>query len=124
MQYNAKDSSVKLVYEPQPRPRAIATFSEKTVVKVACGTNHTGSFLALSLKFVYLIMHPCSKLISFFCFFSLSDPCVQLLLIQMVLFTRKRLPSSQFLVNQLHILSYLLASPDNIISSYKYDLSM
>ncbi|OAY68344.1 Protein RCC2 [Ananas comosus] len=40
-EYNAKDSSVKLAYEPQPRPRAIATFSEKTVVKVACGTNHT-----------------------------------------------------------------------------------
>lgn len=56
LQYNAKDSSVKLAYEPQPRPRAIATFSEKTVVKVACGTNHTGSFLALSLKFVYLII--------------------------------------------------------------------
>lgn len=41
-QYNAKESSVKLTYEPQPRPRAIAAFSGKTVVKVACGTNHTG----------------------------------------------------------------------------------
>ncbi|KAJ8498711.1 hypothetical protein OPV22_009263 [Ensete ventricosum] len=40
-EYNSKDSSVKLVYEPQPRPRAIAAFSGKTVVKVACGTNHT-----------------------------------------------------------------------------------
>jgi len=40
-EYNAKDSSVKLTYDPQPRPRAIATFSGKTVVKVACGTNHT-----------------------------------------------------------------------------------
>lgn len=43
LQYNSKDSSVKLVYEPQPRPRAIATLSGETVVKVACGTNHTGS---------------------------------------------------------------------------------
>ncbi|XP_020245263.1 protein RCC2 isoform X2 [Asparagus officinalis] len=40
-EYNSKESSVKLVYEPQPRPRAISAFSEKTVVKVACGTNHT-----------------------------------------------------------------------------------
>lgn len=40
-EYNSKDSSVKLVYEPQPRPRAIAKFSDKTIVKVACGTNHT-----------------------------------------------------------------------------------
>ncbi|KAJ0964175.1 hypothetical protein J5N97_029297 [Dioscorea zingiberensis] len=40
-EYNVKDSSVKLAYEPQPRPRAIAAFSQKTVVKVACGTNHT-----------------------------------------------------------------------------------
>uniref|UniRef100_A0A1D1XK72 Protein RCC2 n=1 Tax=Anthurium amnicola TaxID=1678845 RepID=A0A1D1XK72_9ARAE len=40
-QYNAKDSSIKLVYEAQSRPRAIAAFSGKTVVKVACGTNHT-----------------------------------------------------------------------------------
>jgi hypothetical protein len=50
-QYNAKDSSVKLTYDPQPRPRAIAALSGKTVVKVACGTNHTGlssSFFVLS----------------------------------------------------------------------------
>uniref|UniRef100_A0ACD5UVP4 Uncharacterized protein n=1 Tax=Avena sativa TaxID=4498 RepID=A0ACD5UVP4_AVESA len=40
-EYNTKDSSVKLSYEAQPRPKAIAVFSEKTVVKVACGTNHT-----------------------------------------------------------------------------------
>ncbi|CAO2036897.1 unnamed protein product, partial [Urochloa humidicola] len=40
-EYNAKDSSVKLTYDPQPRPRAIAALSGKTVVKVACGTNHT-----------------------------------------------------------------------------------
>ncbi|XVF35992.1 hypothetical protein REPUB_Repub19eG0019800 [Reevesia pubescens] len=40
-EYNSKDSSVKLVYEAQPRPRAIATLSGETIVKVACGTNHT-----------------------------------------------------------------------------------
>ncbi|KAJ3690581.1 hypothetical protein LUZ61_019745 [Rhynchospora tenuis] len=40
-EYNMKDSSVKLAYEAQPRPRAIVAFSEKKVVKVACGTNHT-----------------------------------------------------------------------------------
>ncbi|KAK9047126.1 hypothetical protein V6N11_052981 [Hibiscus sabdariffa] len=40
-EYNAKDSSVKLVYEAQPRPRAIASLSGETVVKAACGTNHT-----------------------------------------------------------------------------------
>ena len=52
-QYNAKDSSVKLTYDPQPRPRVIATFSGKTVVKVACGTNHTGFPL---LSFFRVIM--------------------------------------------------------------------
>ncbi|KAK8476675.1 hypothetical protein V6N13_120863 [Hibiscus sabdariffa] len=40
-EYNAKDSSVRLVYEAQPRPRAIAALSGETIVKVACGTNHT-----------------------------------------------------------------------------------
>ncbi|KAK4429347.1 protein RCC2 [Sesamum alatum] len=40
-EYNTKDSSVKLAYEAQPRPRAIASLSEKTIVKIACGTNHT-----------------------------------------------------------------------------------
>ncbi|KAK8643034.1 hypothetical protein V6N13_012350 [Hibiscus sabdariffa] len=40
-EYNAKDSSVRLVYEAQPRPRAITTLSGETIVKVACGTNHT-----------------------------------------------------------------------------------
>ncbi|XP_039124804.1 protein RCC2 [Dioscorea cayenensis subsp. rotundata] len=40
-EYNVKDGSVKLAYEAQPRPRAIAAFFEKIVVKVACGTNHT-----------------------------------------------------------------------------------
>ncbi|GMI83101.1 PLASTICITY OF ROSETTE TO NITROGEN 1 [Hibiscus trionum] len=40
-EYNAKDSSVRLVYEAQPRPKAIATLSGETIVKAACGTNHT-----------------------------------------------------------------------------------
>ncbi|PKU81951.1 Ultraviolet-B receptor UVR8 [Dendrobium catenatum] len=40
-EYNTKESSVKLAYEPQPRPRAISSLSGKTITKVACGTNHT-----------------------------------------------------------------------------------
>lgn len=40
-EYNSKDGSVRLVYEPQARPKAIASFSGETIVKVACGTNHT-----------------------------------------------------------------------------------
>lgn len=40
-EYNVKEGSVKLAYEPQHRPRAIAAFSGKKIVKVACGTNHT-----------------------------------------------------------------------------------
>ncbi|KAL9229193.1 hypothetical protein vseg_004686 [Gypsophila vaccaria] len=40
-EYNTKDSSVRLAYAPQPRPKAIASFSGDTIVKVACGTNHT-----------------------------------------------------------------------------------
>ncbi|XP_019244936.1 PREDICTED: protein RCC2 isoform X2 [Nicotiana attenuata] len=40
-EYNTKDSSVRLAYEAQPRPKAIAAFSGETIVKVACGTNHT-----------------------------------------------------------------------------------
>lgn len=43
LQYNLKEASVKLAYEPQSRPRAIAALASKTIVKVACGTNHTGS---------------------------------------------------------------------------------
>lgn len=45
-QYNAKDSSVKLLYEAQPRPRAIAAIAAKNITKVACGHNHTGLFLS------------------------------------------------------------------------------
>ncbi|XP_065881449.1 uncharacterized protein [Euphorbia lathyris] len=40
-EYNTKDSSVRLAYEAQPRPRAIASLSGETIVKVACGANHT-----------------------------------------------------------------------------------
>ncbi|XP_058091066.1 uncharacterized protein LOC131237364 [Magnolia sinica] len=40
-QYNLKEGSVKLAYEAQPRPRAIASLSSKTIIKVACGVNHT-----------------------------------------------------------------------------------
>ncbi|WCJ35135.1 Regulator of chromosome condensation (RCC1) family protein [Euphorbia peplus] len=40
-EYNTKDSSVRLAYEAQPRPRAIASLSGETIVKVACGSNHT-----------------------------------------------------------------------------------
>ncbi|PHT51272.1 hypothetical protein CQW23_11019 [Capsicum baccatum] len=40
-EYNTKDSSVRLAYEVQPRPIPIAFFSGETIVKVACGTNHT-----------------------------------------------------------------------------------
>lgn len=40
-EYNTKDSSVKLAYEAQPRPRAIASLAGETIVKVACGANHT-----------------------------------------------------------------------------------
>ncbi|KAJ0925930.1 putative chromatin remodeling & transcriptional activation HMG family [Helianthus annuus] len=41
MEYNTKDSSVKLAYEAQPRPTAIASFADETIVNVACGSNHT-----------------------------------------------------------------------------------
>ncbi|CAN6886528.1 unnamed protein product [Brassica oleracea] len=40
-QFNMKDSSVKLAYEAQPRPKAIASLAGETIVKVACGANHT-----------------------------------------------------------------------------------
>jgi len=42
LQYNTKDSSVRLAYEAQPRPKAIASLAGETIVKVACGANHTG----------------------------------------------------------------------------------
>ncbi|XP_071733204.1 uncharacterized protein [Rutidosis leptorrhynchoides] len=40
-EHNTKDSSVKLAYEAQPRPKAISAFANETIVKVACGSNHT-----------------------------------------------------------------------------------
>ncbi|KAK3425303.1 hypothetical protein EUGRSUZ_F02093 [Eucalyptus grandis] len=40
-EYNTKDSSVRLAYEAQPRPKAIVTLAGEKIVKVACGTNHT-----------------------------------------------------------------------------------
>ncbi|CAH8391091.1 unnamed protein product [Eruca vesicaria subsp. sativa] len=41
-EFNMKDGSVKLAYEAQPRPKAIASLAGETIVKVACGANHTG----------------------------------------------------------------------------------
>lgn len=40
-QYNAADSSVKMVFDPQPTPTKIEALAEKTVTQVACGHNHT-----------------------------------------------------------------------------------
>jgi len=40
-QYNASDSSIKMVFEPQPTPALIVALAEKTVTRVACGHNHT-----------------------------------------------------------------------------------
>ncbi|XP_073275792.1 uncharacterized protein [Primulina huaijiensis] len=40
-EYNTKDSSVRLAYEAQPHPKAVASLAGETIVKVACGTNHT-----------------------------------------------------------------------------------
>ncbi|CAI5961358.1 unnamed protein product [Closterium sp. NIES-65] len=40
-EYNAKDSAVKLVYAPQPTPRAVAALAGREMCKVACGINHS-----------------------------------------------------------------------------------
>ncbi|CAN6880240.1 unnamed protein product [Brassica oleracea] len=40
-EFNMKDSSVKLAYEAQPRPKAMASLAGETIVKVACGANHS-----------------------------------------------------------------------------------
>ncbi|CAI9763776.1 unnamed protein product [Fraxinus pennsylvanica] len=40
-EYNTKDSSVRLAYEAQPNPQTIISLAGETIVKVACGTNHT-----------------------------------------------------------------------------------
>lgn len=41
LQYNKNNGCVRLAYEAQPRPEAIASLSEETIVKVACGSNHS-----------------------------------------------------------------------------------
>lgn len=51
LQYNTKDSSVRLAYEAQPRPKAIASLAGEAIVKVACGTNHTGYYDACLIAF-------------------------------------------------------------------------
>lgn len=40
-EYNMKDSSIQLAYEPQPTPKLIAALAGKRIVKVACAHNHT-----------------------------------------------------------------------------------
>ena len=40
-QYNASDSSVKMVFDPQPVPRKIDALAEKKVTQLACGHNHS-----------------------------------------------------------------------------------
>ncbi|CAL5418414.1 unnamed protein product [Camellia sinensis] len=40
-EYNTKSSSVRLAYEAQPCPKTLASLAGETIVKVACGTNHT-----------------------------------------------------------------------------------
>ncbi|OVA12616.1 Regulator of chromosome condensation [Macleaya cordata] len=56
-EYNTKDSSVRLAYEAQPRPRAIASFAGKTIVKVACGTNHTVAVDSNGFVYTYLVIY-------------------------------------------------------------------
>lgn len=73
-QYNVKEGSVKLAYEPQPRPRAISAFSGKTVVKVACGTNHTGSLNYFHGLFNAMDIYSKWILISFFFFLGTGLP--------------------------------------------------
>ncbi|AAG12544.1 Unknown Protein [Arabidopsis thaliana] len=50
-EFNMKDSSVRLAYEAQPRPKAIASLAGETIVKVACGTNHTVFWSYIKTKF-------------------------------------------------------------------------
>ena len=52
MQYNTKESSVRLAYEAQPRPTAIASLSDETILKVACGSNHTGCYRVHAYLFI------------------------------------------------------------------------
>ncbi|KAG5556982.1 hypothetical protein RHGRI_007286 [Rhododendron griersonianum] len=41
VQYNTRNSSFLLAYEAQPCPKAVVSLARETIVKVACGTNHT-----------------------------------------------------------------------------------
>jgi len=69
VQYNAKEGTVKLAYEAQPRPRAIAALSAKTITKVACGNNHTGQWAKLNKRwtsFVFCCFYFLTHLIGFF----------------------------------------------------------
>eukprot|EP00884_Botryococcus_braunii_P006899 jgi/Botrbrau1/1620/Bobra.0185s0035.1 len=40
-EYNAKESSVKIMYMPQPTPKRINALVEMNITKIACGPNHT-----------------------------------------------------------------------------------
>ena len=78
---------MRLAYEAQPRPRAIASLSGETIVKAACGTNHTGiqmvNYLSQCIILVYYILY--NVLACNSCSFILF----QWLLLRMVMFTRK-----------------------------------
>ncbi|KAM0025687.1 putative regulator of chromosome condensation 1/beta-lactamase-inhibitor protein II [Helianthus debilis subsp. tardiflorus] len=50
MEYNTKDSSAKLAYEAQPRPTAISSFADETIVNMACGSNHIVVFNCCGVK--------------------------------------------------------------------------
>lgn len=65
-QYNTKDSSVRLAYEAQPRPRAIASLVGETIVKVACGTNHTGCNISLIHLFCRIILWSCWLYVAYY----------------------------------------------------------
>ncbi|GAX75806.1 hypothetical protein CEUSTIGMA_g3249.t1 [Chlamydomonas eustigma] len=40
--YNSKDSSICIIYDPQPTPKSVkGTLAEKTVTRIACGQNHS-----------------------------------------------------------------------------------
>ncbi|CAI5533897.1 unnamed protein product [Closterium sp. Naga37s-1] len=52
-EYNAKDSAVKLVYAPQPTPRAVAALAGREMCKVACGINHTVAVDAKGFVFTW-----------------------------------------------------------------------
>lgn len=48
---------MRLAYEAQPRPRAIVSLAGETIVKVACGSNHTGAVIVhflISVSFLFV----------------------------------------------------------------------